>query len=181
VLWRGAPQSRQQLAFLFWPDSTDAQARLNLRSVLHRLRQALPDADRFLHTDVHTIQWLSDVPFSLDVADFETALLQADQTDRAGDSPSLQALLEQAVTLYQGDLLPGCYDDWILPHRERLREMAIGALDRLIGLAESQPDYRAAIRYAQQLLRHDPLHETTYRHLMRLHTLIGDRVSALRT
>ena len=35
--------------------------------------------------------------------------------------------------------------------------------------------------YAQRLLRHDPLHETTYRHLMRLQLASGDRSGALRT
>lgn len=25
--------------------------------------------------------------------------------------------LEEAVDLYRGDLLPGCYDDWIVPER----------------------------------------------------------------
>ena len=32
--------------FLLWPDSTEAQARTNLRHVLHTLRRGLPDADR---------------------------------------------------------------------------------------------------------------------------------------
>src|SRR5439155_16046891 len=31
------------------------------------------------------------------------------------------------------------------------------------------------------LLRHDPLHEATYRHLIRLYALMGDRAAALRT
>ena len=44
TLHRTAPISRQQLAFLFWPDSTDQQALKNLRTLLTRLRQALPDA-----------------------------------------------------------------------------------------------------------------------------------------
>ena len=46
LIHRGAPQPRQRLAFLLWPDSTEQQARTNLRHVLHKLRRALPDADR---------------------------------------------------------------------------------------------------------------------------------------
>jgi DNA-binding SARP family transcriptional activator len=37
----GAPQTRQRIAALFWPDSTDAQALTNLRRELHNLRHAL--------------------------------------------------------------------------------------------------------------------------------------------
>ena len=37
----GSPQTRQRIAGLFWPDSTDAQALTNLRRELHHLRQVL--------------------------------------------------------------------------------------------------------------------------------------------
>jgi predicted ATPase len=76
---------------------------------------------------------------------------------------------------YRGDLLPGCYDDWILAHRERLRQAYSQALEKLIIRLENERDYPAAIRSTQRLLRHDPLYEATYRRLMRLHALNGDR------
>ncbi len=180
VLHRSAPQPRHYLAFLFWPDSTEAQARTNLRNLLHLLRHALPDADRFLHIDTQTLQWRADAPFTLDVADFEGAMAQAEQAEQAGDQAAVQIALEKAVTLYQGDLLTSCYDDWILAERERLSQAFIGALERLILLLEEQRDYRAAIEHAQRLLRHDPLHEATYRYLMRLYALSGNRAGALR-
>ena len=51
LLHRDTPQLRQHLAFTFWPDSSEAQARNNLRQILHELRHALPDAERFLVAD----------------------------------------------------------------------------------------------------------------------------------
>ena len=44
LIHRDAPVPRQHLAFLFWPDSSEAQARTNLRNLLHKLRAALPQA-----------------------------------------------------------------------------------------------------------------------------------------
>jgi len=170
VLYRHTSQSRHHLAFLLWPDTPEAQAHTNLRTLLHRLRQALPEADRFLVADAQTVQWRLETPFALDVADFEQSLAQAS---------SLPAL-QQAINLYQGDLLPGCYDDWILPHRERLRQKFSLALEQVIMRLESERDYPAAIRSTQRLLRHDPLHEATYRRLMRLHALNGDRAGVQR-
>ena len=38
-------QLRQQIAFIFWPDSTEAQAFTNLRKLFFDLRQALPHAN----------------------------------------------------------------------------------------------------------------------------------------
>jgi DNA-binding SARP family transcriptional activator len=180
VLHRAAPQSRTYLAAQLWPDSTEAQAHTNLRSLVHRLRHDLPEADLFLRSERQTLQWSPhpDVPWTLDVADFERALAQAEQVR----SPvAARAGREEAVALYRGDLLPGCYDEWILPERERLRQAFVGALEQLILLLERERAYPAAISTAQRLLRYDPLHETTYRHLMRLYAISGDRAAALRT
>jgi predicted ATPase/DNA-binding SARP family transcriptional activator len=180
VLHRATPQPRQQLAFLLWPDTSDAQARTNLRQLLHTLKQALPDADSFVHVTPHTLQWRSDAPCRLDVTDFAAALSQASAAEQHGDVHSLRMTLEQACALYQGDLLPSCYDDWIVPERERLRQAYAGALERLALLLESQDEPRAALAYARRLLRHDPLREETYRVLLRLYAACGDRAGVRR-
>jgi predicted ATPase/DNA-binding SARP family transcriptional activator len=178
LLHRDAPQPRHHLAFLLWPDTTDAQALTNLRQLLHGLKQALPEADHFVHADAKTIGWRSDALFRLDVAEFEEALVRA--AEQQGDPHALRVALEQAIALYHGDLLPSCYDDWILAERERLRQAETGALERLLLLLESEGQPRAALAYAQRLLRHDPLREDTYRALMRLYAACGDRAGVLR-
>jgi DNA-binding SARP family transcriptional activator len=180
LLHRDAPQARHHLAFVLWPDSTDKQALTNLRNLLYRLRRALPDADDFLLVDDQTLQWRAEAPFTFDVIEFESAIARAKQAAQVGDRGALRSALEEAVGLYQGDLLPSCYDDWIITERERLRQAHARALEQLILALEEKRDYRAAIGYAQQSLRHDPLHEATYRSLMRLHALTGDRAGALR-
>jgi DNA-binding SARP family transcriptional activator len=190
LLHRDAPQSRHRLAFLFWPDSPEDQALTNLRNLLYRLRQGLPNADRFLHVDRKTLQWRLASPYDLDIARFEEALNRADEALGEGARPAGAATpdravareaLEQAVAIYEGDLLPSCYEDWIVSERERLRQAFERALKTLVRLLEDQQAYRSAVRYAQRLLRHDPLDETSYRRLMRLHALVGDRAGALRT
>jgi DNA-binding SARP family transcriptional activator len=180
LLHRQAPQTRQCLAFLLWPDSSEAQAYSNLRKALSVLRSALPQAERFLQVDARTVQWHAAAPCTLDVAQFEQRLAEAARFDACGDSLALQTHLEAAVALYVGDLLPGCYDDWIAPERERLRERFVDALAQLMDALAQARDYTAAIRQANRLLRVDPLHEETYRQLMRLHALNDDRASALR-
>jgi DNA-binding SARP family transcriptional activator/predicted ATPase len=180
VLHRNTHLIRQCVAFLFWPDTIEAQARTNLRNLLHLLRRALPDADRFLDVDAQRLQWRSDAPFTLDASDFECAVAKAHEAAASGDLTLAQKALQEAVALYRGDLLPGCYDDWILPERERLHQVFLEAMERLILLLEDQRHYDGAIKYAQQLLHHDPPHEATYRRLMRLYVLNGDRAGALR-
>lgn len=168
---------REELAYLFWPDSTEPQARTNLRLALYNLRRALPDAERFLDTATQTLQWRPDAPFTLDVDRFEQALGRAKQEKTRGGT-ALE-LLEAAVRLYRGDLLPGCYDEWIEPERERLRLACKEALEELIGHLEATRDYNAALRHTRKLLELEPLNETSHRTAIRLHALSGNRAGAL--
>jgi DNA-binding SARP family transcriptional activator/predicted ATPase len=177
TLHRDLALSRQQIAFLFWPDSSEKQAFANLRKLLYLLRQALPATDHFLSLTAETMAWRSDTAFTLDVAGFEAAFQRGETTA----SPATKsAAYQDAIALYRGDLLPGFYDDWILVERERLRALHAGALTRLAELYEAQRAYADAIACAQRLLSQDSLQESSHRLLMRLHLLNGDRAAALR-
>ena len=167
ILHRETSQPRQRLACLFWPDSNEAQARTNLRNLIHLLRQALPGAKDYLHTDGPTIQWNPDSDFALDVAELEKAM-----TAGAFDC---------VVNLYTGDLLPDCYDEWVISKREQLRQTYADALEQLVQQKKSEHDYHAAIAYAQCLIRHEPLQEQSYRDLMHLYALSGDRPGIIYT
>ena len=151
VQHHGVPQSRTRLASLLWPDSTEEQAHTNLRNLLYKLRQALPESDRYLSVDRHTILWQSDGSWTLDVLDFEQAVARAEQAEQEDNHAALRMALEQAVELYRGDLLPDCYDEWILPERDRLSQLFLDVLEWLLCLREQEGDYQGAISHRTAL------------------------------
>lgn len=175
LLWQGKPIARQKLAFLFWPDSAEEQARTNLRNLLYRLRSALPTLTQFLKTDELNVQWDAGLPCFLDVAEFEAAIRRSESAPKLDQAE----ILEQALEVYEGDLLPECYSDWLLAERERLNQAFLSALVRLAELYEEQRAYPKAIHTVQRLLRIDPLNENAYATLMRLHSIAGNRGQAV--
>lgn len=179
VLNAGAPQSRQHLSFLFWPDSHESQARTNLRQLLHHFHSALPDANRFLETDTRTLRWRSDADSLLDVKEFESAVSQACEAEKENKPGAEREFLAKAAQLYRGDLLPGLYEEWIDVERRRLAEKQTAVLNRLISLLERNREFLIAVQYAQRLLDLDPLREASHQTLIRLHTLNADRAAAL--
>ena len=179
VLHRGEAQPRQRLAFLLWPDSSESQAHTNLRTLLHRLHVVFPQSDQLIQVDAQTVAW-QNAALDLDVQDFEQAIQSASTSRQADDDSSVFAALERAVAAYRGDLLPDCYDEWLLPERERLCHLLFTALEQLIALLEQRRAYAAAIPHAHRLMSLDALNETACLTLMRLHTLNADRASALR-
>lgn len=181
VLHHSVPQKRSHLAFLLWPDSAEAQAHSNLRKLLYQLRQILPNINHFVSIDRHSVQWRPsslEVPWTLDVLQIENAIAEAKQATQ--DTKVQKQALQRVLDLYRGKLLPDCYDEWVLPERERVHQIFFEAVEHLLILLEQERDYDAAIKTAQRLLLYDSLHEVAYRNLMRFYALRGDRAAALR-
>ena len=180
VLNANIPQSRQHVAFLLWPDTDESNARNNLRQFIHQLRQLLPDPDRFLRIDANSICWHLDEGQIIDVQRFERVLSDAETAGVRGDTGAVQHRLKEALSIYQGDLLPGCYEDWILAQRERLRQRCFSAAQKLVDVLEGEREYAEALQTAQALLDLDPLDESSYITLIRLHDLNQDHPAARR-
>jgi DNA-binding SARP family transcriptional activator len=180
VLHSDAVQSREHLAFLLWPESGESQARTNLRQLIHNLRRALPADCDLLVTDNQSIRWLKHKDCTIDVLEFEGAVARAAEAAKRVDRISERHDLEEALRLYQDDLLRGLYDDWLQPRRESLSKQLSSVLSRLAVLLEELGEYPEAIRHADRLVAHDPLPEANYQLLIRLHVRNGDRASALR-
>ncbi|MGH3368583.1 MAG: AfsR/SARP family transcriptional regulator, partial [Nocardioidaceae bacterium] len=160
-------QHRSRLAFELWPDSTERQARTNLRKLLHDFRHSLPDVSEFVEIDNEIVRWVPTGPSDVDVLRFRDAMA-------AGD-------LERAARLYSGDLLPACYDDWVLAERTKLRAEAHRVLVRLTDEAAGRDDHEATIRHAQSIIDLEPTDEAAVRIQMAAQLARGNRGAALRS
>ena len=123
ILHSDAPQPRERLAFTLWPASTESQARTNLRQLLHNLKRALPVEGNLLAIDHFAVQWRQDPSCSVDVFDFKAALTRAASAQEESDRKQEITCLQAAAQLYEDDLLPSLYDDWIAPVREDYRRL----------------------------------------------------------
>ena len=180
ILHGDAPQPREGLAFALWPGSSESQARTNLRQLLHHLKRALPIECNLLETTHLTVRWKHDGTCAIDIVDFQTAIAEAARARIENDRAREIQVLTAAAQLYEDDLLPGLYDDWLVPLREEYRKRISEVLQRLAGLFEEQKEYKVAIPYAERLVAIDPLGESHHQLLIRLHAANHDRSSALR-
>jgi DNA-binding SARP family transcriptional activator len=173
ALHGGRPLARGALAALLWPESTEEAARVSLRQALAAIRRALgAGAVGALDADTEHVT-LSVI--AVDALEFERLAAGRDAAD-----------LDTAAALYRGDLLPGFdakapgFDAWLAAERERLRQLAIGVLERLAECHETAGAADRAAATANRLLTLDPLHEPAHRRLMRLFAAQGRHTDALR-
>jgi DNA-binding SARP family transcriptional activator len=185
LVHRDHPHPREVLAGLFWGDTSTDQSKKHLRQALWQLQSAL-DRKRessigsLLTVDAGWVDLHSGPDLWLDVAEFEEAF--APVQDIQGRDLDLEKahLLERAAQLYHGDLLEGWYEDWCLFERERLQNMYLAMLHKLMGYYEVNKQYETAILHGTRILFFDRAREQTHQHLMRLQYLAGNRTAALR-
>jgi DNA-binding SARP family transcriptional activator/tetratricopeptide (TPR) repeat protein len=179
VLHPRVAHARQQLAFQFWPDSPEAQARTNLRNVLHTLRRMHPALQSALRVTSDTLEWDPPLATTVDVEQFVTAAGAAAGAD-PDDADDLIARCRDALALYGGDLVPGDDDDWMVRRREALRDQYRGVL-RLLATAlidAGRPGEATGV--ARELVHADPLDEVGHRLRIEAHHAAGDRAGAVR-
>jgi DNA-binding SARP family transcriptional activator len=178
VLHHQRAWSRDSLAHLLWEDLDEASARKCLRNELWRIRHLLdawgPGAGG-LQIDNGSVRFAAPAGAFIDVARFEEAL--RDDGEACGNGV---ARLCEAIELYRGDLLEGCEEEWCHAPRERLRQVFLTSLERLLDHHSTRRDWQAAICCARRILHCDPLLEHVERKLMLCYWQLGDRARALR-
>lgn len=185
LLHRHRSHSRESLASLLWPETTTAQSKKKLRQTLWLLQSALglqqePVHDRLLLVEPCRVQINAEADIWLDVAVFEKTFDLVERiVGQELDAQQVQAL-QNAVELYQGPLLEGCYEDWCLYERERLQNRYLAMLEKLMSYYEFHHNYDAGVLYGMRIMACDGTRERTHRRLMRLYYLSGDRAAALR-
>lgn len=160
----GEPQTRERMIGLLWSDRGDAQARGSLRQALTALRKTLDGMTPAPLVVCGEKMWLDPLAVDSDVARFE-ALARS-------DAP---ADLERAAGLYGGAFLDGLAvrdaegEQWLSGERERLRELLLAALEKLLKRQMQDGALDRAAASAERILLHDPLREAAHRLLMQVH------------
>jgi DNA-binding SARP family transcriptional activator len=185
LLHRGHPHSREVLAGLLWGDSSTEQSKKYLRQALWQLQTALDVPKGGINSPVLLVEpeWVDLDPkreLWVDAGLLEEAFASVEGIpSQTVDAQSARAM-QEAVQLYRGDLLEGCYLDWCVNERARLQTIYLILLDKLMGYCEARREYEAGLDYGMRILGYDRASERTHRRLMRLHYLAGDRRAALR-
>ncbi len=183
MIHRLARQNREQLAELFWSNKPATASKKSLRQALWQLQACCAEQLRqpslaLFSTNSTSVYLHPELDLWTDVGAFEQAY-ECSRHLKELDATHAQAL-RQAISFYNGDLLEGWYQDWCLCERERLQNIYLTMLHRLIGYCEKHQEYDAGLDYGERILRYDPACERTHRQMMRLKHLAGDRTGAMR-
>ena len=178
ALHAGAPQTRQRIAGLFWPDSTDAQALTNLRRELHHLRQragrrALPRGDARGTCAGGTAATVPGRRAGVRRSNGAAALAAAGDAEAAPRATPTRPSRSTAGTCCRACTTTGA------GRPGRARRPVRGAVrPGLRDACRAAGDLPGALEAARRRIRLQPLEEVGYRALMELQADLGDRAGA---
>lgn len=205
LLHRSRSHARERLGGLLWQHGSTTRTKAYLRKAIWQIQHVFEressetlcdeqpingketdsrvrwaESVHLLDVDGDWVQLSPGVDLSLDVETLETAFASVQNQHGSKIDEAQARRLEQAVRLYTGDLLENWYADWCLLERERLQDMYLMALKKLMWYAERAQRYEDGIAWGMQMLGVDPARECAHRQLMRLRYLADDRTGALR-
>lgn len=165
ILSAGTFHRREKLAGLLWPDSLEETARDNLRHALWRLRKAFPSdlASEYLLADDLSITFNASSEYSLDAAALE----------RLHESAATEELLA-VLSEYQGELLPGFYEEWVVLEREHLFSIFEHHMARLLSRLQDEHRWLDILEWGERWIKLGQKPEPAYRALMKAHAAKGD-------
>lgn len=158
------PRSRTAMAGLLWPDSNDQQAAASVRVTLWHVAHELPGL----------LQGTED-PLALDPSvAVDVHLLEQSLKHASGETPAIE-------DLRTAELLPGCYEDWVIGEQERFRHLRVMALDAAAERALADGDAETAERAGVAAAGIEPLRERSVVLLVRAQLAAGNINGAQRS
>jgi len=168
ALRHGRSVNRSWLAGTLWPETAESKALENLRHALVVLRSALGKEARRIQSPTRDSLCLEFDGVDVDVRRFDVAI-------EAGDERSLQ----EAVALYAGPLLEGCYEEWAAAESGNRARQCLSALEKLADMAMARGGDAEAIDLLRRAESMDPLRDSIARRLMTSLERSGDPAAAV--
>jgi DNA-binding SARP family transcriptional activator/predicted ATPase len=160
ILNAGCWHRREMLAGMLWPLSTEANARNNLRQALWRIRKAIEpqseDGPAYLVADNFTIGFNPEAPHQVDASILIRSIPEAWTANELMD----------CVKLYEGELLPGFYEDWVVLERGRLNAVYANKMHLLLDRLLQERRWRESLEWSERWIALGEAPEPAYRALM---------------
>ncbi|MCA9796797.1 MAG: bacterial transcriptional activator domain-containing protein, partial [Candidatus Eremiobacteraeota bacterium] len=120
------------------------------------MREQADELSELIVRDGDNLSLATDVPHWHDVEEFERAYEAARAAEQEGRQQQALAAYREAVELYRGPYLEGCFFDWALERRREYARKCGEALAKLAGAAAARDDHDLTLEYAQRLLEQSP-------------------------
>jgi SARP family transcriptional regulator, regulator of embCAB operon len=180
----GRPIHREAALAALWPDASTEAATRSFHVALSSLRGLLDAASTssgrtLLRRDGEAYRLDLGADGDHDLVAFEVACAEARSAQHRGDAAEAVLACRRALARYTGELLPEEGPaEWVLPERDRYRQMAAGVAVSLAALLQHRGDLHGAVEACEAALVIDRYRDDAWQRLVELHEAAGATASA---
>lgn len=167
--------TKEQVGLYMWPDASISELDIRFKNTLYRLRSAVGKHVILLSEGIYRFNPILD--YTYDVEIFNMALKRAQEAEVIHEKIKH---LSHAVQQYKGDYLPEIDAFWVIPDRERYRQLNINALMQLAQLYFDEGVLKSALKYCELALEEDSVNEEAHRLAMMVHAEAGNKAEIIR-
>lgn len=164
---------REHIIGTLWADLPEMEGRRHLRQELWHIRQALTEqslyADEFILADEFTLGLNHDASIRLDTLEFEHG---------ASEKETIADVITRA-SLYRGELLPGFYQDWVAPERERFAGLYEATMCDLLRMLVEAERWHCVVEWAENWISISRTPEPAFCALMSAYNALHDTSKVL--
>lgn len=180
--------TREELAGVLWPDLDAEAGGRNLRVTLSYLLAVLePERAEgapscFVRSEGTSLRLVGREWLEVDAREMDRALDAAADAEARGEPSAALDLYRRATALFAGPYLAEAgYEEWALPHRDRLNARFVSGAVRAGELTLAGGDPGEALQLAARALEIEPWSEAAHRLGVAAHLAQGDRAAARRS
>ena len=169
-----------------WPDADPEKSANSLWQTMHVLGRLLePDLQEarlsaYVRVRDEACRLMPGEDYTYDVEQFESAVKEAEKAWPKRKSADVETPLRRAAELYRGDLfVENPYEEFATAERERLREMLLRALGRLLQLHTERSNWEEVVFTSRRALEIDAYQEELHWFRVQAHLRLGHRREAL--
>lgn len=176
--------AKEYLMELFWPNTNPECARNNLNVAIYNIRQALKQNGWKMRSVFYKDGHYSlnpDVTIWTDLDAFSDIVDRAKTFAKAGDAAKEISALASLDELYGGDVLEeDRFEDWVLPLRQRFKEMYWDSLIKRADYFFCKHRYKQSIDMYKKIQAIDGCDEQVHARLMTCYARLGQHHLAMR-
>ena len=172
---QSGPQTKEEIAAIFWPDISPERLKMRFKTNMYRLRHAVGQNSILFEGEQYLFN--HEIDFEYDVEKFKKFLELARSTTNGSER---KTFLKNAIELAEGPYLADVDAEWADEQRTQIEHQYHAALIRLAGLYLDDNQAAEALSVCQIALKSDSLMEEAYRMSMRAYAILEDSAAVAR-
>ncbi|MCG8685947.1 MAG: transcriptional regulator [Desulfobacterales bacterium] len=177
---------KDELIELLWPDANPDKTGSRFNMAMSALRRALEPnlpprgVSSYIERKKDSYRLYEDNKIIIDAEQFSHEASQAMKGPLG--SPETHEKLLVAEAFYKGAFLQeDRYHDWCIQQSSRYENIYKSLLKAIADSFENKNDIENTIRYSRKIISRDPYDESVFKHLLRLYSLLGDKLKVTST